>query len=286
MQCSAVQMPAFKLNPQLFNPGLYRRLLVLWFKDVPAEAAVATPAVQSRWFGRGSAAERAAFDGQCQSSFRAALDSVGPTAWPLPHALDAAEATKDAAERDEQLAAPFLAAAGDSAERALALVLLLDQVARNVFRDRVGQRLVFAHYDVLARAFVRCLLLHRPSEQQQQRPRPDQAASYRGRPVWRAWFYMPLMHSEVAADHHLFATLAREMRAHANPDGPDSPDSPDTTPAVQYVDQLLAFEERHAAIVRTFGRYPYRNPALGRPSTAEEQAWLAAGGDTFGVSAQ
>jgi uncharacterized protein (DUF924 family) len=40
----------------------------------------------------------------------------------------------------------------------------------------------------------------------------------------------------------------------------------------------LQYAERHADIVRRFGRFPHRNRILGRTTTAEEQAFLDAGG--------
>jgi len=43
----------------------------------------------------------------------------------------------------------------------------------------------------------------------------------------------------------------------------------------------LAFEMRHKAIIERFGRYPHRNAALGRTSTAAEQAFLAESGSSF-----
>lgn len=41
--------------------------------------------------------------------------------------------------------------------------------------------------------------------------------------------------------------------------------------------------EAHTPIVRVFGGYPYRNGAVGRVSSAEEEAWLEATGGGFGV---
>ena len=43
----------------------------------------------------------------------------------------------------------------------------------------------------------------------------------------------------------------------------------------------LAFELRHKAIIDRFGRYPHRNAVLGRSSTAEELAFLSAPGSSF-----
>jgi uncharacterized protein (DUF924 family) len=43
----------------------------------------------------------------------------------------------------------------------------------------------------------------------------------------------------------------------------------------------LAFELRHKAIIDRYGRYPHRNAILGRPSTAEELEFLATPGSSF-----
>ncbi len=43
----------------------------------------------------------------------------------------------------------------------------------------------------------------------------------------------------------------------------------------------VAWAERHAEVIRRFGRYPHRNAILGRESTAEEIEYLAAGGRGF-----
>jgi uncharacterized protein (DUF924 family) len=74
----------------------------------------------------------------------------------------------------------------------------------------------------------------------------------------RAFLYMPYMHSESRLIHVEAARLFAE-RAPEN----------------------LDFEMRHKAIVDRFGRYPHRNQALGRESTAEELAFLEEPGSRF-----
>jgi len=82
----------------------------------------------------------------------------------------------------------------------------------------------------------------------------------------RQFFYMPLMHSEVMADQEacigFFATRMRET-------GADN----------------LVHARAHAEVIRRFGRFPFRNAALGRETTAEEAAFLADGGYMAAVSA-
>jgi uncharacterized protein (DUF924 family) len=77
----------------------------------------------------------------------------------------------------------------------------------------------------------------------------------------RQFLYTPLMHSESAADHaralKLFGSLV------------------DAFPALGVAKYALNFEKEHAAVVERFGRYPHRNAAKGRTTTAEEAEWLA-----------
>jgi uncharacterized protein (DUF924 family) len=74
-------------------------------------------------------------------------------------------------------------------------------------------------------------------------------------PNLRLFFYLPLAHSEDVADQERCVALCR----HLGP--PNSVNS-----------------ERHRDIVRRFGRFPHRNPILGRNMTPEEQEFLDQGG--------
>ena len=53
-----------------------------------------------------------------------------------------------------------------------------------------------------------------------------------------------------------------------------------------YVERSIAGWTRHRDIVARFGRFPHRNAVLGRDSTPEEQAHMAAGGQSFGQELQ
>jgi uncharacterized protein (DUF924 family) len=75
-------------------------------------------------------------------------------------------------------------------------------------------------------------------------------------PVLREFLYLPFMHSEHLADQQRCVALFR-----TSGDG-----------------ENLKYAEDHADIIRRFGRFPHRNRTLGRPTTAEEQAFLDAGG--------
>ncbi|MEP7043019.1 MAG: DUF924 family protein [Dokdonella sp.] len=133
----------------------------------------------------------------------------------------------------------------------LALVILLDQFSRNLFR---GDARAFAHDD-LARSWVdRGLCAGIDGEL---------------RAIERMFFYLPLEHSESIADQqHSVALLQRLL---------------DAAPALlrgafaNYHDYAV----RHRDIVARFGRFPHRNAVLGRPSTAEEIEFLDQAGSSF-----
>jgi uncharacterized protein (DUF924 family) len=150
----------------------------------------------------------------------------------------------DADIRARFLAAHEAAAAGRlsawraSAEGTLALLLLLDQFPRNMFRASAR---AFAT-DPLAREIARGAL--------------DQGFDRMVEPALRGFFYLPLMHSEDVADQERCVAL---YRAAQDDDG-------------------LKYADMHADIIRRFGRFPHRNSVLGRKTTAEEQVFLDGGG--------
>jgi uncharacterized protein (DUF924 family) len=127
----------------------------------------------------------------------------------------------------------------------LARVLLLDQFTRNSYRDTPR---AFAG-DALALSIAEGAVT-----------RQDDAGLI---PVERWFLYLPFEHAESLPAQQqsieLFARLATET-GHADP---------------------LVWAERHAAIIRRFGRFPHRNAILGRASTPEEVAFLATPGSSF-----
>lgn len=134
----------------------------------------------------------------------------------------------------------------EAPEGALALLVLLDQFPRNIHR---GSAEAFAA-DEHARAVARRAVLAR---------RFDLALA----PTQRAFLYLPFEHSEAMADQDLSVALFEGLRdhpQHAKPGG------------------TIDYAWRHRAVIQRFGRFPHRNAALGRQSSAEEAAWLAAGG--------
>lgn len=126
----------------------------------------------------------------------------------------------------------------DDADGALALVLLLDQIPRSVFRNS-GH--AFAT-DPLALHYANRAI--------------DAGHDAKIDPSLRFFFYLPFEHSEAIADQDRAVAL---FAALGNAD-------------------LLGYANAHRDVIVRFGRFPHRNAALGRENTAEEQAWLDAGG--------
>ena len=127
----------------------------------------------------------------------------------------------------------------DSApEGALALVIVLDQFSRNMFRDD-------------ARAFAADPLARQVTSRAIDRGFDQQVVL-----AERSFFYLPFEHSETLADQERCVAL---NRASGDADA-------------------LKWAELHADIIRRFGRFPHRNKVLGRVTTPEEQAFLDGGG--------
>ncbi len=130
------------------------------------------------------------------------------------------------------------------ADECLALIILLDQFPRNMFR---GSGESFAS-DRMALCIAKKAL----------RLNFDQQIE----PPMRSFFYLPFMHSESPCDQdEAVRAFKTRMPAGGN----------------------MLHARAHRQVIRDFGRFPYRNEALGRPSTAEEIAYLEAGGYGYTV---
>ncbi|ERF84154.1 DUF924 domain-containing protein [Bradyrhizobium viridifuturi] len=151
----------------------------------------------------------------------------------------------DAEIRSRFLATWQKAAAGElspweaSDEGALALTIVLDQFPRNLFR---GDAETFSS-DPLAREVASRAI--------------ERGVDTRTDPRLREFLYLPFEHSEDLDDQERCVALFSQYDCH-----PDN----------------LKYAEDHADIIRRFGRFPHRNRVLGRQTTAEEQAFLDAGG--------
>jgi uncharacterized protein (DUF924 family) len=161
--------------------------------------------------------------------------SAGPQRW------FAKDEAFDEACRARFLATYEAAARGDlaewelSPEGALALLILLDQLPRNMFR---ATRRAYATDPAALLAAERAI---------------ERGFAERAAPEMRRFFYLPFMHSE---------ELAAQERSVALNEALGEKDS-------------IHWARHHRDIVARFGRFPHRNAILGRASTAEEAAFLA-----------
>jgi uncharacterized protein (DUF924 family) len=139
------------------------------------------------------------------------------------------------------------------ARNRLALILLLDQFPRCLFR---GQPQAFGH-DFQAASLCLAGI--------------NQEIDLQLTPIERVFFYMPLQHVEdivaqdagVAAYRKLEDEQAEQRKTYAS---------------------FREYAELHRDIIAKFGRFPHRNAILGRANTPEETVYLEAGAPTFGQS--
>ena len=135
---------------------------------------------------------------------------------------------------------------------ALALILLLDQFTRNVYRNTaeayVGDERAF---NIVNRTL-------------------DKKLNHRLHPVPRIWLYHPFHHSEKLEAQDLGVDLLKELER--------------TSPSIwgPYIRRSIKGWTRHRNIIARFGRFPHRNHVLNRTSTRDELEFLAKNGETFG----
>ena len=133
----------------------------------------------------------------------------------------------------------------EQAPSCLALIVVLDQFSRNMFR---GTRRAF-EADAMARKATRHALAKEF----------DRTL----RPVERMFVYLPLEHSEHLPDQELCLRLMKELSG------------------FRETREMHVWAEKHLVIIRRFARFPHRNVALGRESTAEETEFLKQPGSGF-----
>ena len=153
----------------------------------------------------------------------------------------------DASIRDRFLTLHVQAAAGElwswraTPSGRLAEIIVLDQFSRNLYRNDPRAFAQDGMALVLAQEAVHL------------------GADLALEPAQRAFLYMPYMHSESARVQVESVRLFEASGLTGN----------------------IRFAHAHKRIIDRFGRYPHRNAALGRPSSAEEQAFLQEPGSAF-----
>lgn len=196
----------------------YADVLNLWFGSM--EQGVSSSEYRKRWYTGG-----AAFDELLREQFLAEVESA---------------------------LAGELVEWEQSAEGVLALIILLDQLPRNLFR---GDKRAFSGDN---RAIQLAKQLCKSDDDRQLQY--DQ----------RVFVYMPYMHSESLEDQQECIELFKQLKQ----------DAPKTQQ--DFYQSSVDYAVKHMEIVKRFGRFPHRNQVLERKTTSEEQQWLDSGGERFG----
>ncbi len=139
-----------------------------------------------------------------------------------------------------------------SARGRLAVIILLDQFTRNIYR---GTAQAFAS-DALALEYCRAGIA--------------QGQDRELRRVERPFLYMPLMHSETMAAQDEAVGLFERLIETAEGE------------LKKYFENNLKFAHMHRGLIERFGRFPHRNELLGRENTPAEAEYLAGDAETFG----
>lgn len=139
----------------------------------------------------------------------------------------------------------------NSARGVLALIVLFDQFARNIYR---GKKEMYAG-DARAQKLSQKLI-----QTGKDRELPHQ---------FRLFAYMPLMHSERLADQEKCIEALQILASECPPS------------LAEALKGNLKYARAHRDIVARFGRFPHRNAILGRPTTEEEAEFLQGPGSSF-----
>ncbi|MGV3523412.1 MAG: DUF924 family protein [Candidatus Sericytochromatia bacterium] len=134
----------------------------------------------------------------------------------------------------------------------LALIIVLDQFSRNLYR---GSAKAFSN-DSRGLALARLAV--------------DKGWDQQLLPIQRMFVYLPFEHSEELDHQRQAVALFEQLEAQVSPSEKER--------FAVFTD----YARRHQDVVERFGRFPHRNDRLGRQSTPEEEAFLATPGSSFG----
>ena len=194
-------------------------ILAFWFK----EHAMTAPQIDRRmdiWFG-----EDEVFDLECKKAFSDDVEMAS------------------AGQLDHWAAEP---------RGRLALILLLDQFRRNIYRSTAD---AFA----LDKAALKLCV-------EGAREKKDKGLT----PIQQAFFYMPLQHAESLKVQEMAVAIFKRLAEAVSPTYRET------------FETMAAFAELHRDIIAQFGRFPHRNELLGRENTPEEDEYLAGDSPDFG----
>ncbi|RHZ49180.1 DUF924 family protein [Aspergillus thermomutatus] len=241
-------------------PSLLPRVYDFWFQYIPSDERLVVPSPEDwkRWFMKSDE-----FDGACTSQFSPLLAAIRKAS---PSAEEILSRTQPSSPQDW-----------------LGLILLLDQLPRNIYRAE-SSRTVFEFFDPLARTIaLRAADAGYPSR-----------GPFRYRQAQRIWFYLPFIHSEDLRMQELARAKYQEMAGEITRllDGDPTALSDDERACrrvlVENRERVEAqltlhfrVQREHYDPVARFGRFPHRNAALGRVSSEEEKRFVEEG-NTFG----
>ena len=194
-------------------------ILSFWFK----EQALTAPQIDRRmdiWFG-----EDKVFDLECNREFE----------------VDVERATNG--ELDHW---------GEDPRGRLALILLIDQFRRNIYRNTAD---AFSHDKLALKLCV-----------EGAREKKDKGLT----PIQQAFFYMPLQHTESLKVQDKAVEIFTRLSEAVSPTYRET------------FETMATFAELHRDIIAQFGRFPHRNKLLGRENTPEEDEYLAGDSPDFG----
>ncbi|NIV18821.1 MAG: DUF924 family protein [Woeseiaceae bacterium] len=134
----------------------------------------------------------------------------------------------------------------------LALILLLDQFRRNIYR---GKPEAFAKDKLALKLCIEGATA-----------KMDKQLS----PIQKVFFYMPLQHAESLKVQKKACEVYRHLAKNVSPTYKET------------FEMTAQFAELHADIIERFGRFPHRNKVLGRENTPEEHEYLAGDAPSFG----
>jgi uncharacterized protein (DUF924 family) len=140
---------------------------------------------------------------------------------------------------------------GDNPRSCLALIIIFDQFSRHIYRDTP---MSFAQDDKSLDLCVRGI---------------ERQFDHKVSLIERAFFYMPLMHSENFDMQH---TSVRAFKMLADLSFPE---------ARPIFENFFDYSIRHYQVVERFKRFPHRNLILGRKNTPEEDEFLSIEGGGF-----
>jgi uncharacterized protein (DUF924 family) len=212
-------------RPIISTPA--KEILEYWFSSLTDETALDRNQEPfrtcfQRWYGKDPA-----IDAEIRTRFEPVL----------------LEATRDGQRLDR-----VLADWEQQPQGLLALVILLDQLPRNMYR---GSAKMYDHDPLALAVTMRAIENH-----------PDGASLPL---VWQMFLYVPLMHVEnLTLQQYMlmqFESLTERARVR----------SPKNQPFFAFA---CDYARQHVQIVEKFGRFPHRNALLNRRSTAEEEAFL------------